>query len=97
MLLEGYFFLFYIMMKLGVSVTFEVINVQNNFARTNETKKVVHKRNKQFERLCQELVKFTPNLCDNKDARMKCNVCKQQASVPGYSTIASFMILVKFR
>ena len=39
MLLEGYFFLFYIMMKLGVSVTFEVLNVQNNFARTNETKK----------------------------------------------------------
>ena len=82
-------------MKLGVSVTFEVINVQNNFARTNETKKAEQSRkirSKQFERLCKELVKFTPNLCDNTDARMKCYVCKQQASVPGYSTIASFMI-----
>lgn len=97
MLLEGYFFLFYIMIKVIVSVTFEVINAQSNFVHANETKKADHKRKKQFERLCQELVKFTPNLCDNKDARMKCNVCKQQASVPGYSTIASLVISAEFR
>ena len=97
MLLEGYFFLFYIMIKVIVYVTFEVINAQSNFFHVNETKKADHKRNKQFERLCQELVKFTPNSCDNKDARMKCNVCKQQASVPGYSTIASLVISAEFR
>ena len=94
MLLGGYFFLFHIVIKIVVSVTFQVINVQNNFARTDETKRAEHKRKKQFERLCQELAKFTPNLCDNKDAKMKCKVCKEEASVPGYST---FVISAEFR
>ena len=29
------------------------------------------------------MVKFTPNLCDNKDAKIKCSVCKKSAEAPG--------------
>lgn len=60
-----------------------VVSVANNNGRSNKAKSEEQKRNARYERLCKELVKFTPNLCDNKDAKIKCSVCKKLAEAAG--------------
>ena len=73
--------------------TYFAASVANNYGRSDEAKSQEQKRNARYERLCQELVKFTPNLCDNKDAKIKCSVCKKPAEAPGFGktiTLLSF-------
>ena len=60
-----------------------VASAASNYSRSDKAKSEEQKRNARYERLCKELVKFTPNLCDNKDAKIKCSVCKKSAEAPG--------------
>ena len=72
--------------------TYLARSVGNNYGRSDDAKYDEQKRNARYERLCKEFVKFTPNLCDNKDAKIKCSVCKESVEAPGLLFFPMFFV-----